>query len=152
MSYVIYNIESTYFMPGMKRGGYKSKGAATRSLNETAKRFSGRFEIAEAFNKLAYRSDDDVANGRFPATIGWRAAITQVAFDMNITANAVMDAINGKAYPFNKKDYAIADQVEFHAVIEKQVTKVNLMSNKKYQEPANTPISCSPASETYWSM
>jgi hypothetical protein len=32
------------------------------------------------------------------------------------------------------------------------VTRVNLMSGLEYQEPADTPLCCSPASETYWSM
>ena len=32
------------------------------------------------------------------------------------------------------------------------VTRKNLMTGKEYQEEENTPLSCSPASETYWSM
>lgn len=32
------------------------------------------------------------------------------------------------------------------------VTRVNLMSGLLYQEPAYTPLCCSPASETYWCM
>jgi len=32
------------------------------------------------------------------------------------------------------------------------VTKTNLMSGKTYQERYDTPISCSPASDTFWSM
>jgi hypothetical protein len=51
-----------------------------------------------------------------------------------------------------KADYDVADYHMFHNFIEKQVTKTNMMSGKEYQERANTPISCSPASETYWSM
>jgi len=35
---------------------------------------------------------------------------------------------------------------------EPMVERVNLMSGKPYMEKLNTPISCSPASETYWSM
>jgi hypothetical protein len=34
----------------------------------------------------------------------------------------------------------------------KQVKKVNLMSGKEYMEAEDTPLCCSPASETYWSM
>lgn len=32
------------------------------------------------------------------------------------------------------------------------VTRRNLMSGEEYQEPSNTPLHMSPASETYWSM
>jgi hypothetical protein len=32
------------------------------------------------------------------------------------------------------------------------VTRVNMMSGLEYQERRDTPIYCSPASETYWSM
>ena len=34
----------------------------------------------------------------------------------------------------------------------KMVERTNLMTGKKYMEPANTPLYCSPSSETYWSM
>ena len=37
-------------------------------------------------------------------------------------------------------------------VTDMTVTKVNLMTGKEYQERVGTPLSCSPASETYWSM
>jgi hypothetical protein len=37
-------------------------------------------------------------------------------------------------------------------LIEKTVTKRNLMSGEEFQERANTPHYCSPSSETYWSM
>jgi hypothetical protein len=49
-----------------------------------------------------------------------------------------------------KADYAVAESGEFCNNIEKTVTRQNMMSGKDYQERANTPISCSPASETYW--
>ena len=35
---------------------------------------------------------------------------------------------------------------------DRMVTKINLMSGEEYQERADTPIYCSPSSETYWSM
>ena len=44
-------------------------------------------------------------------------------------------------------------EVEYYARhIEKTVVKTNLMSGKEYTESVNTPLSCSPASETYWSF
>ena len=33
-----------------------------------------------------------------------------------------------------------------------QVERVNIMTGKKYMEDVNTPMCCSPSSETYWSM
>jgi len=35
---------------------------------------------------------------------------------------------------------------------EDMVERVNLMSGKKYMEHKDTPLCCSPSSETYWSM
>ena len=35
---------------------------------------------------------------------------------------------------------------------EPMVIRKNLMSKKTYVEKLNTPLACSPASETYWSM
>ena len=49
-------------------------------------------------------------------------------------------------------ELAIADIETYTNEIEQQVERTNLMSGKKYKESINTPISCSPASETYWSM
>jgi len=34
----------------------------------------------------------------------------------------------------------------------RMVTRKNLMTGAEYQEDVNTPLACSPASETYWSM
>ena len=48
--------------------------------------------------------------------------------------------------------YDVAEAGEFATSIEKQVEKVNMMSGKKFWQPVNTPISCDPSSETYWSM
>ena len=53
---------------------------------------------------------------------------------------------------YNVDEFAVAETNTFYDSIEASVTKVNLMSGKEYQERANTALSCSPASETYWSM
>ena len=47
---------------------------------------------------------------------------------------------------------AMADSAFFHDFIERRVTKRNLMTGEDYVETVNTPLACSPASETYWSM
>jgi len=48
--------------------------------------------------------------------------------------------------------YAVAEYSFFQDNIEKQVTRVNLMSGKEYTESVNTPNYMSPSSEAYWSM
>ena len=48
--------------------------------------------------------------------------------------------------------YGIAEVDYYHANIEKQVERVNMMTGKKYYESVNTPRYCSPSSEAYWSM
>jgi hypothetical protein len=50
------------------------------------------------------------------------------------------------------KTHAIAERAHFHAHIEKQETKRNLLSGKEFTQPVNTPLACDPSSETYWSM
>jgi hypothetical protein len=49
-------------------------------------------------------------------------------------------------------DYAVAEVNDFYSNIEKTVVRQNLLSGKDYTESVNTPISCSPASESYWSI
>jgi hypothetical protein len=63
----------------------------------------------------------------------------------------VHDSKPGNAVPF-KQLHAIAEKAHFHAKIEKQETKHNLMSGKPFTQPVNTPLCCDPSSETYWSM
>lgn len=46
----------------------------------------------------------------------------------------------------------IAEVDYYHKFIERKVLKVNMMTGKEYVESVNTPLACSPASETYWSM
>jgi hypothetical protein len=48
--------------------------------------------------------------------------------------------------------YGIAEAEYFRENIERTVTRVNLMTGAEYRESVNTPLACSPASETYWSM
>ena len=49
-------------------------------------------------------------------------------------------------------ELAYAGSYEFDNFIEKEVTRVNMMSGLEYKEKINTPSYCSPASESYWSM
>jgi hypothetical protein len=53
-------------------------------------------------------------------------------------------------YPHN--EFIVCSNIIYHERIERQVERVNIMTGKKYMESVNTPLCCSPASETYWSM
>jgi hypothetical protein len=48
-------------------------------------------------------------------------------------------------------DYDVVRADEF-SKIEKQETRINLMSKQPFQQSVNTPLCCDPSSETYWSM
>jgi len=54
----------------------------------------------------------------------------------------------------NKAGYSASDlsiiDTKYHKP--KMVTRTNLMTGQEYQEDVNTPRSCSPASELFWSM
>ena len=49
-------------------------------------------------------------------------------------------------------DWALADSAYFHNFIEQRVTRRNLMTGQEFTQPVNTPRSCDPSSELYWSM
>lgn len=49
-------------------------------------------------------------------------------------------------------DWGCADADYFHKHIEKRVTRRNLMSGTEFTQPVNTPRSCDPSTELYWSM
>lgn len=53
---------------------------------------------------------------------------------------------------FVKTDWHIAEHLHFSKCIEKTETKTNLMSGTAFTQPVNTPMSCDPSTETYWSM
>lgn len=48
--------------------------------------------------------------------------------------------------------FGIAELDYYYAHIERQVERTNAMTGKTYTESVNTPLCCSPSSETYWSM
>lgn len=49
-------------------------------------------------------------------------------------------------------DHFIVMEASEYSKVEPMVERVSLMGGKKYTESINTPIHCSPSSETYWSM
>jgi len=54
----------------------------------------------------------------------------------------------------NKSGWSVAELsiVDTQHYKPRTVTRKNLMSGIEYQEDVNTPLCCSPASETFWSM
>lgn len=139
--YVIYHTDTTYYLPSMKRGGYKVKGAATRALNEAVAKGIRNTAIDKAWNKNWTGHNDT-----------YKEAIAHTLEECGITYTEFCKATNGTVRLIDKADYAIADSLDFHDNIEKMVTRINLMSKKEFEERANTPIYCSPAYESYWSM
>lgn len=51
-----------------------------------------------------------------------------------------------------RDEWEINETIYFHNVIEKKVTKRNLMSGNEFSQPINTPRCCDPSSNLYWSM
>ena len=47
---------------------------------------------------------------------------------------------------------AAADSEYYHLMIEQRVTRRNLMTGEEFTQSVNTPRSCDPSSELYWSM
>lgn len=47
---------------------------------------------------------------------------------------------------------ALAEAQYYHLMIEQRVTKRNLMTGEEFTQSVNTPRSCDPSSELYWSM
>lgn len=47
--------------------------------------------------------------------------------------------------------FSYAEATVYRETIEKMVERTNMMSGEKYMESVNTPIYCSPSSESYWS-
>ena len=53
----------------------------------------------------------------------------------------------------NKSGWSVGDLniIDTRSYKPRTVTRKNLMSGIEYQEDVNTPLCCSPASETFWS-
>ena len=48
--------------------------------------------------------------------------------------------------------FAYQDDIVYRIAIEKMVERTNMMTGEKYMESVNTPLCCSPSSDSYWSM
>ena len=57
-----------------------------------------------------------------------------------------------KRLNYDANTLAISDVAFYTKHVAKMVTRTNLMTGNTYQESVNTPMCCSPSSETFWSM
>jgi phosphoribosylformylglycinamidine (FGAM) synthase-like enzyme len=57
-----------------------------------------------------------------------------------------------KRQKYDGAQLAVAEVAFYTKNIAGTGTRTNLMTGKTYQESVNTPMCCSPSSETYWSM
>ena len=67
-------------------------------------------------------------------------------------AKAALTRAFNKGEIANKFEWSVADSKTFHEHIEKTKIVLNLVSKEPVEIPVNTPMSCDPSSETYWSM
>ena len=144
MSYVIYHKSTTHYMPGMKSGGYKTKGAATAALNKAATKTNLELAGANYFDRVyAATAKPDRYGAAIEATVKKFPEFNRYTVPTNAFI-ANRDLIV-------KDRYSIADAADFHNNIEKMVTRVNLMSGKEYEDRTNTPYFMRLDMETYWS-
>jgi len=68
--------------------------------------------------------------------------------DPNINPNLVSECYEDLMFVRGLMDDIECDRITEFPMVE----RTNLMSGKTFLEDADTPIYCSPASETYWSM
>lgn len=79
--------------------------------------------------------------------------ITHARYDSMTGCKTAATRLNKKVGKTQYLWYSSADYQCYRAMNPvKMVERVNLMSGKKYMEAEDTPLCCSPASETYWSM
>ena len=78
------------------------------------------------------------------------AAITRAHKQYTRTNMYVPGSNAHEADPLFK--WAMADSAFFHDFIEKRVVTRNLMTGQDFEQTVNTPRSCDPSSELYWSM
>jgi hypothetical protein len=74
----------------------------------------------------------------------------RMSFKTEGAANAHLTRMGKMGYRTN--EYDVCSRWHYDTHVAKTVTKRNLMTNEEYQEDINTPLCCSPASETYWSQ
>jgi hypothetical protein len=60
--------------------------------------------------------------------------------------------LNNGTVLWKADDLAVAEFNFYHNKIKRQIERTNMMTGKTYMEDVNTPMCCSPSSETYWSM
>ena len=145
MKFVIYNkvtgeiLRANAQSVGMYITNYKTESAAKAALTRLIKKAARRVEVHELYNKL------DSTGLNFHV-------LMDKLKDAGCTQREAYNA-SSKIEAIVREDYVVASAEDYRVVFPvKMVEKVNLMSGKTYMEADNTPSSCSPASELYWSM
>lgn len=99
-----------------------------------------------ASNSIVVRRNSPEGNS-YATHAAAQAAITRASKKFNQNPDNV-----GKFQQDPQFIYAIAETNHYYNNLEKQVTRVNMMTGNEYQESVNRPRSCSPSSEAFWSM
>lgn len=137
MSYIIYNIETTYYLTSKT---FKNEGGAKSYMTREAKKTARAVEVRNIYKRL------DTADRNY----------RELMDALEAEGLTKREAYNGSrdVKEFNRDDYAIADAVDFHNNIEKTRMTRNLLNpnSKEFAIPMNTPNSCDPGSETYHCM
>ena len=80
------------------------------------------------------------------------APLHKKSFATERSAKAALTRGLNDGHMHNRADWAIAEAAEFFCRIEKKRTVTNLMTGNEVEIAVNTPRSCDPSSELYWSM
>ncbi len=76
----------------------------------------------------------------------------KMAYARKYDANRLAAKMNEKEARHGARvHFAVAERMEYEFEVVHWVERQNMMSGRKFFEPSNTPIYCSPASESYWS-
>lgn len=102
------------------------------------------FVIVNVDTKKLYYKSGHYCSAMYETERGAKAACTRLnrAF-----TGCEMKVSNGK----DVVQWTVMSASEYRARPVKMVKKINLMSGQEYTEAEDTPLCCSPASETYWS-
>lgn len=96
-----------------------------------------RYLIVNLKTAKAYKKPNHIGPAFYPTERGAKIAATKL--------NKKSKEIYRTWVAMSRKEFA-----EKYPV--KMIERVNMMSGEKYMEAEDTPLCCSPASETYWSM
>jgi len=106
--------------------------------------------ILNTKTKKPYKKPSHLSAAHYPTERGAKIAATKlnkkVKFDLG-------EAVRRRAHNEPQETWVAMSREKYAEKYPvKMIERTNLMSGKKYMEAEDTPLCCSPASETYWSM